>query len=111
MKKEVLEKRRRILGEEHPSTISAMNNLANTLGEQGQLDEAITILEVAVQKMKRIHGEEHPHTEIAINNWTILVARRAAYEATTADNDSNKDKNKGSSFYTRFKKRLLRKAS
>jgi len=30
MKKEVLEKRRRILGEEHPDTISAMNNLANT---------------------------------------------------------------------------------
>jgi hypothetical protein len=35
IKREVLEKRRRILGEEHPDTISAMNNLANTLGNQG----------------------------------------------------------------------------
>lgn len=40
MKKEVLEKRRRILGEEHPDTILAMNNLAATLRDQGQLDEA-----------------------------------------------------------------------
>ncbi|PVH90155.1 hypothetical protein DM02DRAFT_79756, partial [Periconia macrospinosa] len=32
---EVLEKRRRILGEEHPDTITAMNNLASTLGDQG----------------------------------------------------------------------------
>jgi len=31
----LLEKRRRIFGEDHPSTIIAMNNLASTLGEQG----------------------------------------------------------------------------
>jgi hypothetical protein len=35
--------RRRILVEEHPGTISAMNNLANTVGVQGQLDEAAKI--------------------------------------------------------------------
>jgi hypothetical protein len=33
MKKEVLEKRRRILGEEYSSTITAINNLVNTLGD------------------------------------------------------------------------------
>lgn len=32
MFQEVLAKRRRILGEEHPDTISAMNNLADILG-------------------------------------------------------------------------------
>jgi hypothetical protein len=31
MRKEVLEKRRRILGEEHPATVSAIQNLAYTL--------------------------------------------------------------------------------
>ncbi|PVI00868.1 hypothetical protein DM02DRAFT_614032 [Periconia macrospinosa] len=36
----VLDGRRRILGEEHPDTISAMSNLAIALGDQGQLDEA-----------------------------------------------------------------------
>ncbi|EUC26825.1 hypothetical protein COCCADRAFT_113294, partial [Bipolaris zeicola 26-R-13] len=46
----VLEKRRRILGEEHPDTISAMNNLANTLGEQGQLDEAAKMKKEVLEK-------------------------------------------------------------
>jgi hypothetical protein len=35
MEQDVLEKRTRILGEEHPDTISAMGNLANTLGNMG----------------------------------------------------------------------------
>jgi hypothetical protein len=35
IKEFVLEKRRRILGEEYPDTISAMGNLASTLGDQG----------------------------------------------------------------------------
>ena len=71
--KEVLEKRRRILGGEHPSTISAMNNLANTLGELDQLDEAIALLEVAVHKMKQIHGEYHPHTKsLSVTSLDLL---------------------------------------
>jgi hypothetical protein len=60
MKKEVLAKRKRILGEEHPDTISAMNNLANTLSDQGQLDEAATMKKEVLAKRKRILGEEHP---------------------------------------------------
>ncbi|KAK3939624.1 P-loop containing nucleoside triphosphate hydrolase protein [Diplogelasinospora grovesii] len=62
MKKEVLEKRQRILGDEHPDTISAMNNLANTLGDQGKLDEAVAMLKEVLEKMQRILGREHPHT-------------------------------------------------
>jgi hypothetical protein len=74
IEKYVLNKRRRILGEEHPDTITAMNNLAITLGDQGQLDEAIALSEVAVQRMKRIHGNEHSHTRIA---WSNLARVRA----------------------------------
>jgi hypothetical protein len=35
----VFNKRARILGEEHPSTITAINNLAITLGDLGQLGD------------------------------------------------------------------------
>jgi Tetratricopeptide repeat len=41
--KEVLEKIRRILGEGHPDTITAINNLANALGDQEQLEKAMWI--------------------------------------------------------------------
>jgi hypothetical protein len=33
MQKDVLDKRRRILGEDHRDTVSAINNLAKTLGD------------------------------------------------------------------------------
>ncbi|RAO31166.1 hypothetical protein ONO23_03992 [Micromonospora noduli] len=35
-----LEACRRVLGEEHPSTLTAMNNLANALNDMGELAEA-----------------------------------------------------------------------
>ncbi|KAH7304608.1 hypothetical protein B0I35DRAFT_401104 [Stachybotrys elegans] len=66
--REVLEKRRQILGDEHPSTISAMNNLANTLGDQGKLDEAALMEREVLEKMRRILGDEHPSTISAMNN-------------------------------------------
>lgn len=66
--KEVLEKRQRILGDEHPSTLSAMNNLANTLGNQGKLDEAASMKKEVLEKMQRILGDEHLSTISALNN-------------------------------------------
>jgi hypothetical protein len=53
MIKEVLEKRRYILGEDHPDTTSAMSNLANTLGDQSQLDDAARMLKEVLEKMRR----------------------------------------------------------
>jgi hypothetical protein len=51
MKVEVLEKRRRILGEEHLDTVTAMSNLANTLGDQGKLEEiAAAMLQEVLEK-------------------------------------------------------------
>jgi hypothetical protein len=54
MKKEVLEKRQRILGDEHPNTIAAMSNLANTLGDQGKLEEAAAMRKEVLEKRQRI---------------------------------------------------------
>jgi hypothetical protein len=39
-----------LLGEEHPDTILAMNNLANTLGDQGQLGEAARMEKEVLEK-------------------------------------------------------------
>jgi hypothetical protein len=78
MQKEVLEKMRRILGEEHPDTISGMNNLANTLGDQGQLDEAAKLMKEVLEKRKRILGEEHPKTKSAKTNLVRLAGMEAS---------------------------------
>src|SRR5437762_5447942 len=41
---EVLEKRRKILGVEHPDTLTSMNNLASTYRDQGRTDRKSTRL-------------------------------------------------------------------
>ncbi|KAF2844157.1 hypothetical protein T440DRAFT_410758, partial [Plenodomus tracheiphilus IPT5] len=76
MQKEVLVKRQQILGEDHPDTGSAMNNLAVTLGDQGQLDEAAKMKKEVLEKMTRVLGEEHPDTKVAAQNLAIPVRRQ-----------------------------------
>jgi tetratricopeptide (TPR) repeat protein len=80
MKKEVLEKRRRILGEEHPDTITAMSNLAITLGEQGQLEEAARIEKEVLENMRRIFGENHLSTISAMKNLAITLGEQGQLE-------------------------------
>jgi hypothetical protein len=63
----------RILGEEHHSTISAKNNLANMLGDQGTLEEAAVISGEVVSRMQRILGPMHPWTLVARNNLTRIL--------------------------------------
>jgi hypothetical protein len=46
----------RILCEEHPDTISAMNNLASTLGDQGQLDEAAKMKKEVLERWAKERG-------------------------------------------------------
>ncbi|RKK93755.1 hypothetical protein BFJ68_g15425 [Fusarium oxysporum] len=71
--REVLEKRQRILGDEHPDTISAMNNLANTLSDQGKLDEAALMKREVLEKMQRVLGDEHPDTIKAMSNLAVTL--------------------------------------
>jgi len=72
IKKEVLEKRRRILSEEYLFIILAINNLISTLRDQGQLDKAVAIFKEVLEKIRQIFGEEHPFTILAINNLTSM---------------------------------------
>jgi hypothetical protein len=40
MHQQTLDLKQKALGEEHPSTLDSMNNLANVLRQQGQYEEA-----------------------------------------------------------------------
>jgi hypothetical protein len=63
-----LEARRRVLGAEHPDTLTAMNNLALTLKSQGDLAGARTLEETALEASRRVLGAEHPDTLTSMNN-------------------------------------------
>jgi len=53
---------RKVLGEEHPTTLWTLWWLARAYHKNGKLDESISLLEKAVEAGKRVMGENHPHT-------------------------------------------------
>jgi tetratricopeptide (TPR) repeat protein len=71
--KQMMETRKRMLGQEHPDTISAMSNLSITLGDLGRLDEAAKMKKEVLEKMRRILGEDHPSTITAMNNLSSTL--------------------------------------
>jgi hypothetical protein len=62
LEEEVLEKRREILGVEHPDTLTLMGNLASTYWAQGKMAEAAALEEEVLEKHKQIPGAGHPDT-------------------------------------------------
>ena len=64
----VMEMRKKLLGAEHPDTITSIANIASTYWKQGRWNEAEK-LEVEVMEMrKKLLGVEHPDTLTSIAN-------------------------------------------
>jgi len=69
---QVIETRKRVLGEEHPDTLLSMANLAYTWKSQSRNKEAILLMEKCSELQKQILGRHHPYTETslkALNRW------------------------------------------
>jgi len=62
------ETRRRVLGKEHPSTLTSIGNLAVTLRAQGELAGARKIQEEVLEICRHVLGNEHPDTLRSMNN-------------------------------------------
>ncbi|HMT26252.1 MAG TPA: tetratricopeptide repeat protein, partial [Microthrixaceae bacterium] len=52
----------RILGDDHPDTLTAKNNLAVDAWNSGEHEVAIDLTASALADAKARHGEEHPVT-------------------------------------------------
>ena len=65
---QVLTERIRILGNNHPDTMTARDNLAGAYRHAGRLGEAITLYEQTLTDSTRILGEDHPETLTSRNN-------------------------------------------
>jgi tetratricopeptide (TPR) repeat protein len=64
----VMETSLRVLGEEHPGTLTSMNNLASTFRNQGRWKEAEELEVQVMETRKRVLGEEHPDTLTSMAN-------------------------------------------
>ena len=80
LREEVLPLRRKVLGPEHPDTLSAMNNLALSYFDAGRRAEALKMREEVLKLRRKVNGPEHLDTLRAVQNlaFSFLEAGRSA---------------------------------
>jgi len=67
--------RERVLGAEHPSTLTSVNNLAVLYESQGRHAEAEPLYQRALDGMERVLGKDHPDTKVVRENLKGLRSR------------------------------------
>ena len=65
---QVMDMRKKLLGEEHPDTLTSMANLASTYRNQGRWNEAEKLFVKVMDMRKKLLGEEHPDTLTSMAN-------------------------------------------
>jgi tetratricopeptide (TPR) repeat protein len=71
--REALERTQRVLGPDHPLTLTTMNNLGSLLLAREQLDEAERLLRQAVVGRRRVLGDAHPQTLTAMEKLSRVL--------------------------------------
>jgi len=71
----------KILGKEHPHTITSINNLATFYNAQGRYGEAEPFYTKALQLYEKILGKEHPHTITCGLNYIGLLVNKGSIKA------------------------------
>ena len=71
--RECLEIEERVLGTEHPATLSSVNNLAFLLKSKGDYTAAEPLYRRALEANERVLGTEHPDTLASVNNLAALL--------------------------------------
>ena len=67
-------------GERHPSTLTAMGNLASTYWNQGRWDEAVVLDEKVLEVRKEVLGERHPSTLTAMTNLASTYRNQGRWD-------------------------------
>ncbi|KAH7390643.1 hypothetical protein BKA66DRAFT_568583 [Pyrenochaeta sp. MPI-SDFR-AT-0127] len=65
---QLIETRKRMLGDEHPSTLTSMANLASTYRNQGRWNEAEELQVKDLEICLKVLGDEHPDTLTSMGN-------------------------------------------
>lgn len=70
----VLSDRRRLLGAEHPDTLTSVNNLAGAYRSAGRLEQAIPLYEQTLTDCRRLLGAGHPLSKSVAANLERATA-------------------------------------
>jgi hypothetical protein len=64
---QVMQTKKRLLGNEHPSTLTSTHNLAFMLQAQARHDEALALMERCFQLRQQVLGRHHHDTQSSLN--------------------------------------------
>ena len=73
LNEQVLEAQQRILGPDHPNTLTTMNRLGSNLQDQGELEKARKLLEQVLEARRRILGPDNEATLPSMTNLAIVL--------------------------------------
>jgi tetratricopeptide (TPR) repeat protein len=77
---QVTQTRKRVLGDEHPDTLTGMHSLALTFWNQGRWKEAEELNVQVTQTRKRVLGDEHPHTLLSMGNLALTYSYQGRWK-------------------------------
>ncbi|KAH7116615.1 P-loop containing nucleoside triphosphate hydrolase protein [Dactylonectria estremocensis] len=80
MNRRALDAREKVLGREHPSTLTSVNNLASVLQDQGKYEEAEQMNRRALDAKEKVLGREHPSTLASVSNLASVLQYQGKYE-------------------------------
>jgi len=77
--REVLEIRTETLGEDHPASLTSLNQLADFLFSQGRIDEVEPLDRKTLEIRRRVLGEDHPETLRSLNGLAATLFSQGRY--------------------------------
>jgi len=66
--RDTLQRRQRLLGEDHPDTLESAHNLAADLRELGEVTAARDLDRDTLERRQRVLGQDHPDTLSSARN-------------------------------------------
>ncbi|KAK4220475.1 kinesin light chain 1, partial [Podospora fimiseda] len=91
MHRQVLQLYEKVLGKEHPHTLTSMNNLALVLDKLGKYEEAEKMHRQVLQLREKVLGKEHPHTLASMNNLALVLKKLGKYEEADVSTQRDRD--------------------
>ena len=87
--RELLPDLERVLGRDHPDTLTTRNNIAHWTGEAGDAREALRLFRELLPDLERVLGRDHPDTLTATRQQHIAAAGPASAGATPTRHHAN----------------------
>ncbi|KAL9591473.1 MAG: hypothetical protein Q9179_007687 [Wetmoreana sp. 5 TL-2023] len=80
MDRRALNGREKVMGKEHPDTLTSVSNLALVLRDQGKYEEAEQMNRRALDGREKVVGKEHPDTLTSVSNLASVLRRQGKYK-------------------------------